>query len=121
MPEVAVAPVEAAPVVEPTPAIYGGVSPTVEVSFDQPQSHQIYGGADPLENTQTIPTVQPQPVEVAPVVTEPVMVQPVEAAPVAPEVLPQVGPVEPAAPAAPTVLPQIEPVAPVAPIDTNQQ
>ena len=66
MPEVA--PVEVAPVVEPAPTIYGGVSPSVEVNFEQPQNHQIYGGADPLENTQSIPAVQPQqPVEAVPV------------------------------------------------------
>ena len=97
-----VAPVEVAPVVEPAPTIYGGVSPSVEVNFEQPQNHQIYGGADPLENTQSIPAVQPQqPVEAVPVINEPVMVQPTEVAP--------------------APLPQVEPVVPTISVDTNQQ
>ena len=74
MPEMPAAPVEVAPVeATPAPVIYGGANPVVDVNFNQgPSNHQIYGGADPLENTQTIPTVEPQPV--VPVITEPVMI-----------------------------------------------
>ncbi len=69
------------PVAQPTTApIYGGVSsiiPDLDVT-SQPE-RPIYGGANPLDNTQTIPaqpapTVMPEPV--APVVTEPTVPQP---------------------------------------------
>ncbi len=63
MPEVAVEPVVAPvePVVEETPVvnevpttIYGGASPVVP-NFEMPTvEHQIYGGANPLENTQSV-------------------------------------------------------------------
>ena len=75
-----------APVQPVEPVIYGGANPTatvsdVNVSTDQP--HQIYGGADPLENTQPVPSVQPvQPV--APVAA-PVMAAPEVVSPVAPQ------------------------------------
>lgn len=39
-------------------SIYGGVSPVVpNVTNDINQPHQIYGGANPLENTQSVPIV----------------------------------------------------------------
>ena len=74
MPEVA----PASPVGEPV--IYGGVNPTstvTDVNVNNNQTHQIYGGADPLENTQPLPAVQTiQAVQpVAPVPT-PVMTAP---------------------------------------------
>ena len=58
--------VEALPVAEvaPTtePVIYGGASPAVSNDLNlNEQPHQIYGGADPMENTQTIPPVAAQP------------------------------------------------------------
>ena len=60
-----------------TPTIYGGASPVVSDINFTPESHQIYGGADPLQNTQTIPKI------VTP--TEQAMQQPVvPTAPVAP-------------------------------------
>jgi hypothetical protein len=52
-----------APVVEPIvapasnekPAIYGGVSQIIpSIDLKKKEEHQIYGGADPLENTQTL-------------------------------------------------------------------
>ena len=81
-----VAPVEPAtsiPVAEPTPvvapveekpAIYGGVSEIIpNIDLNQKSDHQIYGGADPLENTQTLSAVSPSApaVEPTPVVTIP--------------------------------------------------
>ena len=81
-----VAPVEPAtsiPVAEPTPvvapveekpAIYGGVSEIIpNIDLNQKSDHQIYGGADPLENTQTLSVVSPSApaVEPTPVVTIP--------------------------------------------------
>ena len=117
-PEMVAQPVEAmsvdamaAPVVDPTmmaqpevapvapvvpnaePVIYGGASPAVTgINVNQDTNHQIYGGADPLQNTQTIPNVVP----VAPTITEPVMVaQPTpEVASVQPGVVP-VAPINP--------------------------
>lgn len=81
---ISVAPVApVTPVVEnnsqPGPVIYGGVNPTAnlsDVNLNGNQSHQIYGGADPLENTQPIPGVQTvQPVQpVQPVMTAPEMI-----------------------------------------------
>lgn len=44
---------------EPVVSIYGGVSPSVSV-VEESTSKGIYGGADPLENTQTIPTIEPK-------------------------------------------------------------
>ena len=63
MPEM-VQPTPMAPEVAPAvptgePVIYGGANPTVtDVNVNNNQTHQIYGGADPLENTQPIPAVQ---------------------------------------------------------------
>lgn len=39
------------------PTVYGGVSPVVNVPVVEEKPHQIYGGANPLDNTQPIPTV----------------------------------------------------------------
>ena len=53
------------PAIEPAPVIYGGANPSVgNIDFNQNASHQIYGGANPLDNTQPIsigevPNVQP--------------------------------------------------------------
>ena len=110
------------------PVIYGGASPIVsDINFNQNTDHQIYGGADPLQNTQTIPTVNPGVVAVEPQNTE-VLGQP-ELVPVAPIEVPSftnnsgpvmsVAPAVPAAPAAPAV--PVPPVAPAAPVvSTNQ-
>lgn len=68
--------------VQPTPAvsIYGGASPTVNLYNAEPVKPVIYGGADPLENTGSIPKVEMPtvtPVEevkvVEPIVPEPVV------------------------------------------------
>lgn len=82
-------PIVTEPVVVPEPAvqpvIYGGANPTVSsINVNQDTNHQIYGGADPLQNTQPIPTVVP---------VEPVVVQNPEPVMVTPEVLPQQVPV----------------------------
>ena len=105
----------AVPSLSNEPVIYGGANPGVgEISVNQETNHQIYGGADPLQNTQPIPTVAP----VAPV--ENVVTSPVEVAPVAPVT----NPVE-VAPVAPVTNPvEVAPVAPVAdatPVVTIQQ
>ena len=55
----------ATPVAAPAPVIYGGANPSVgNIDFNQNANHQIYGGANPLDNTQSIsvaevPSVQP--------------------------------------------------------------
>lgn len=79
------------------PVIYGGANPTATVGnvmVNDNQSHQIYGGADPLENTQPVPQVAPvQPV--APV-APPVMESPVNIPQVSPVTTgPSVAPVQP--------------------------
>ncbi|MCI8347403.1 MAG: hypothetical protein HFJ12_05620 [Bacilli bacterium] len=57
--------------------IYGGADPTVNnINDSQNNSHQIYGGANPLENAQVVP-VQAQ--EVTPVNPAPAVVPSVEA------------------------------------------
>lgn len=69
------------PVVAPTTektSIYGGVSQIIpSIDLNQKSNHQIYGGADPLENTQTLPVtpnVTPIPVvESQPQVSTPTM------------------------------------------------
>ena len=125
----AVAPVVETPVVESLdtpaavtpkvsqPTVYGGVSPEVlkpEVLEEKPR--EIYGGANPLENTSPIPNINVSTVApVAPVVETPAV------APVAPVVeTPVVAPVTPVvetpvvAPVAPVVeTPVVAPVAPV--------
>lgn len=50
------------PSVEPTTTIYGGESPTVDFKQEE-SSHQIYGGANPLDKTQTIPIINDVPVQ----------------------------------------------------------
>lgn len=46
------------PEVKPTVSIYGGASPVKDI-FNQPEQPKvIYGGADPLENTGSIPKVE---------------------------------------------------------------
>ncbi len=64
MPEVApVTPeVPVMPETQNGPIIYGGANPTAsvnDVNVNVNQPHQIYGGADPLENTQPMPNIQP--------------------------------------------------------------
>ena len=57
------------------PVIYGGASPVVtDINVNAEPNHQIYGGADPLENTQIIPNMAPAApatpvVDAAPVMT----------------------------------------------------
>ena len=106
------------------PTVYGGASPEVsqaEVLDDKPR--EIYGGANPLENTAPIPTVNAsvEPVTETPVVTP---VEPVTEAPVVEPVTeaPVVTPVEPVT-EAPVVTP-VEPVteAPVVtPVETVEE
>ena len=83
---------------QPEPVIYGGANPNVTDLNLNSEPHQIYGGADPMANTQTIPTIpvatNPEPV----VPSEPVIQsvasinpQPVQAAPVT--AVPQVNPI----------------------------
>jgi nicotinate-nucleotide--dimethylbenzimidazole phosphoribosyltransferase len=58
-------PVIAQPQAQAPVSIYGGVSPIVpEINAAQPEQHQIYGGADPMENTRSMPVVN-QPVMAA--------------------------------------------------------
>lgn len=86
-----ITPVQEAPVMEQPPVeqanngAYGGASPTVgdvNVSNPAPAGGQIYGGANPLENTQSIPIsniVGPnasQAPEAAPQPAEPTMITP---------------------------------------------
>lgn len=52
------------------PSIYGGASPSItNIENSQNENHQIYGGANPTENTQVISTQNPEviPVESTPV------------------------------------------------------
>ncbi len=49
------------PSVDSTTTAYGGVSPSVTLPKEE-SSHQIYGGANPLDKTQTIPIIN-NPVE----------------------------------------------------------
>ena len=100
---------EVAPVAAPeAPAIYGGANPAVApAAVVDTTPHQIYGGADPLENTQSISVTdvaavsQPAMPEVAPVAAP--------ETPAMPEVAPVVAPVAP-------VMPEVAPAAPVAPV-----
>ena len=90
MPEVApVAPVDVQPATPEIPSlateplIYGGASPVVgDINVAPVENHQIYGGADPLQNTQTIPGLQ------APAVAPVSPVEPVMQTPAMPEVVP---------------------------------
>lgn len=100
------APVAAAPVAPAAPAesvsVYGGVSPEAEIKENvvEEAPREIYGGANPLENTAPIPTSDVRAAyggaSVAPVETAPA--EPVTEAPA-----PVAAPVEPAAPAEPQV------------------
>ena len=123
------APVEQPAQVEQGPVIYGGASPIVpEINIEEPK-HQIYGGANPLENTQSIPIsnlVNGEQQVVQTPTAEPAMVTPEQTptvAPVEPVVpvveAPATPSVEPVAPVAP-VVPSVEPVAPVQPINNGQ-
>ena len=103
-----------APVVEPTPVapaqpaptVYGGVSPEVGNVTIEEKPREIYGGANPLENTAPIPTAEVNnAVQAAAPVVEPTPVAPV-VAPVQPA--PVVEPVAPAQPAAPVIEPPKE-------------
>lgn len=107
-------PVVETPVVESLevkqPTVYGGVSPEVGNVTIEEQPREIYGGANPLENTAPIPTVAvsaPTPEIQQPVVEAPIPAAPTFEAPVAPVQEPQ----------APAVAPTFAPVAeaPVAP------
>lgn len=43
----------------PSVSIYGGVSPSSDIyKINSNEKHEIYGGANPLENTATIPNIQ---------------------------------------------------------------
>lgn len=68
-----ITPVQEVTPVSTKPSIYGGVSeiiPNINIEKNT-ESHQIYGGADPLENTQTLKVTPSEPtVQVQPVVTE---------------------------------------------------
>ena len=64
------------PIEQPSVPIYGGVSPAVPKINLEPEHHEIYGGANPLENTQSIPTVN-NPLPVQPeVVAQPTIINP---------------------------------------------
>ena len=106
MPEMA--PV-AAPAAQEAPVIYGGANPATDINLNTETNHQIYGGADPLQNTQTIPTVAPVAAEV-PVVEAPVMTAMPEVAPVAPAVPEMVAPAAPVMQAPEMVAPVAAPV-----------
>ena len=120
--EPAAQPVVETPIAPAEPVIYGGASPLVpDINFNQNTEHQIYGGADPLQNTQTMPAVSPAPVEVAPPQPEIAPVAPIEmstmpdaSTPIV--AAPVMSPAEPVAPA-----PVINPVAPVAPVEVLNQ
>lgn len=63
-------------VVEEKPAIYGGVSEIIpNIDLNQKNEHQIYGGADPLENTQTLKVTQQPVVENEPQVSIPTVTE----------------------------------------------
>lgn len=103
------------PVVEKQPTVYGGVSPEVGNVTIEEKPREIYGGANPLENTAPIPTVAvstPTPEPQAPVVEAPAPVAPAFEAPVAPApepVAPAMAPSFEAPVAEAPVAPAIEP------------
>ena len=84
------APVVEAPVVEPAPVVeslddaqptvYGGASPEVSSVELEEKPREIYGGANPLENTAPIPTAEVQAAVEAPVAAAPAVEPVVEAA-----------------------------------------
>ena len=122
---------------EKAPSIYGGVSQIIpDINIENDNNHQIYGGANPLENTQSIPTVQPS-VNVAPVVDSQQQIAgannaipavpsvSVDAQPIPVPVVDNVMPVEnasviPAAPSVPVGIPAI-PVVATAPVTSPEQ
>lgn len=87
------APVAPAPVPTPVEAaqttVYGGENPAIpQINVNNNEPRQIYGGADPLENTQPIPQTPAAPVQAAPAVPS-IQSQPVQpAAPVIPNIAP---------------------------------
>ena len=94
-----------------TVSIYGGVSPSVAKSdIVDTEQHQIYGGANPLENTQSISINDINQAAASQIAagTEPQIEQVV--APVQPEVTPVVNP----------TVPSVEPQAQVAVVDVAQ-
>ncbi len=143
-----IAPVEmASPVVE-APTIYGGASPVVpNINIDN-QPHQIYGGANPMDNTQTLPVMEPESISTS-TVTDPIQPAPIESMmtmqpdmmstePVVPvqsepfsmeqamSIQPEIAPVEVAMPVQPEVVP-VEPImtpqpeaVPVTPVTMTQ-
>ena len=88
--------VENAEVAQPT--VYGGASPEIKNYAEPERPREIYGGANPLENTAPIPTVAVNTVAPAPV-------EPVVETPVAPVVE-----TTPVAPVVETVAPAVAPV-----------
>lgn len=56
-PAVEVATTEPEKVEEAAPAIYGGANPSVTIDANE-EPKQVYGGADPLENTGALPRVE---------------------------------------------------------------
>ena len=84
----------AIPQLEAGPVIYGGASPTVAPVSVAPETHQIYGGADPLQNTQTIPKIVTSAEAVTSPIAPPTVAQPAMT-------VPQVSGVAPVAPVAP--------------------
>ena len=71
------APAVEAPAVEPAPVVYGGASPEVSEVVTEEAPKEIYGGANPLENTAPIPTAAIQ--EAAAAAPAPEAPAPVEA------------------------------------------
>ena len=97
--------------VNQTVSIYGGVSPSVAKSdIVDTEQHQIYGGANPLENTQSISINDINQAAASQIAAgnEPQIEQVV--APVQPEVTPVVNP----------TVPSVEPQAQVAVVDVAQ-
>ena len=107
-----VAPAPVMPAPTPAPTVYGGENPSVpQINVNNEEPRQIYGGADPLENTQPIPQapvvpeVTPTPAPVAPAPTP----APAPAAPVVPNIAPAT-PVPAPTPAAPAQTPGVPPI-----------
>ena len=107
----------AAPAVETLnaaqPTVYGGVSPEIKNYSEPERPKEIYGGANPLENTAPIPTVAVN--NVAPAVPTPTVEAP--AAPVAPTPVVEA----PAAPAVEPVTPAVAPAQPAPVIEPPKE
>ena len=87
--ETPAAPEVVAPAVESLeeqPTVYGGASPEVTNVVAEEQPREIYGGANPLENTAPIPTDEVKVAVETPVAPAPEAPAPVAETPVAPEV-----------------------------------